>query len=301
MRELFERPGSHPPSRRRRWPYFVLGGFAFAVVAIFVVQTMLPMDDPLCALDDSCEPPADGPEITEDSATTSAQTEGGTTSTEAGAPPIDRAAVDRQLALLSCGHVEADYGEDGLVLLSGVATPGEAAQLETQIRQLPGVRSVASQIQAQAPPFCGALGVLLRHAQGDLDLLIDRPGGIYHAGDHLTVTVRTPSQVSGHRQVDAFDHEGNVVHLSPNERAPETFQAAGTEQVLGESGWRIEVAEPFGPGLIMGFLTREALFPAPRPLVEPAEGYLRDLEQQLQRLAGTDPMLGGARPIETRP
>lgn len=86
--------------------------------------------------------------------------------------------------------------------------------------------------------------------------------------------------------LDYFDANGNVIHLSPNDRAPltrvdakapVTFGARSTE----DDGLLVQIGPPYGEEIAAAFAASHPLYEGLRPIVEPADGYLAWMQSRV--------------------
>ena len=98
--------------------------------------------------------------------------------------------------------------------------------------------------------------------------------------------------------LDYFDADGNVIHLSPNDRAPLQRVAAKEQILIGargpeEPGLYVLVGPPYGQEIAAAFAASVPLYEENRPLVEPAAPYLEWLKTRVAAARETHPDFKG--------
>jgi eukaryotic-like serine/threonine-protein kinase len=141
----------------------------------------------------------------------------------------------------------------------------------------PLCRSVAELQVMRIAGLIGEEGLRLRLNSGSSQL---------RQGDPMRLEVQGPSYAVNLR-IDYFSLDGQVAHLKPEGGQPAPKLAAGTTHVFGNpvngEAWNAGGA-PFGTELITVIATPVPLdLGASRPKIEPASGYLRDLNRALGR------------------
>lgn len=120
-----------------------------------------------------------------------------------------------------------------------------------------------------------------RYAQGEA-LVLDMTGADY------------PAYV----YVDYFDADGNVIHLTPNDRAPLRQVDAKTPVQIGarqadEPGLFVRIGPPYGQEIAAAFAASVPLYDGLRPLVEPADAYLEWMQGQVAQARAENPGFKG--------
>lgn len=107
----------------------------------------------------------------------------------------------------------------------------------------------------------------------------------YVAGDPLVMSLTAPDYPA-YVYVDYFDADGNVIHLSPNDRAPlQAVQPKSALQIGAENadapGLFVTIGPPYGQEIAAAFAASAPLYEGTRPLVEPAGAYLEWLKEKV--------------------
>ncbi|MGC1506390.1 MAG: DUF4384 domain-containing protein [Sulfitobacter sp.] len=107
----------------------------------------------------------------------------------------------------------------------------------------------------------------------------------YVAGDPLVMSLSAPDYPA-YVYVDYFDADGNVIHLSPNDRAPLQAVKPKTALQIGaasadEPGLFVTIGPPYGQEIAAAFAASAPLYDGTRPLVEPAGAYLSWLKDRV--------------------
>ncbi|WP_109110292.1 serine/threonine-protein kinase [Azospirillum sp. TSO35-2] len=186
-------------------------------------------------------------------------------------------------------------GASGLRITGYVGKDDDAQALRTLIAGLPAGIDVSARVDLRPWPLCEALGVAGLPGSADgidggsLGLAFNRPSLVYRKGDKLEVNV-TAGATGGYLTVDYFDIEGNVIHMLPMPLRRDNRLALGdsaksiTLGVAKSSSDRVyTITPPYGPAMILALVTRDPLFAAERPEVEPAGGYLAALRAALPK------------------
>lgn len=204
-------------------------------------------------------------------------------------PSLD--AVASALAAVPCSALLASATGRALRVEGYLANDFSRARLSDTLAAIPGVSTVALDVQAVAANTCGVISTLgpywaaHRRAGGGATIRLAvpnaRPGNVLTEGDSLMVDITTAGAES-FATVDYFDADGNVVHLLPNAKARDNRAPARYTATVGSLGnWMI--GPPFGNEIVALVTTPAPLFEALRPEVEPGADYLRAMEQRLAR------------------
>lgn len=175
------------------------------------------------------------------------------------------------------GYLSASLGEQGA---------------RNALLALPGVAAVDLQVQAVDADKCPVVSVFapywVAHRQAGGGAALRLAGAPASAkaelteGDSLMIDVTTPPRES-YISLDYYSLQGNVTHLLPNPRSPNSRAPPNYTATIGSLGeWGI--AGPFGTELVVLVTTPVAPFDAPRPVSEPSAGYLADLAKRLEQI-----------------
>ncbi|MEM6939718.1 MAG: DUF4384 domain-containing protein [Pseudomonadota bacterium] len=98
--------------------------------------------------------------------------------------------------------------------------------------------------------------------------------------------------------VDYFDADGNVIHLSPNARAPLRATTPKEQLQIGarradEEGLMVIIGPPYGQEIAVAFAASVPLYTEERPIVEPAAPYLVWLQAQVAAARAAHPDFKG--------
>ncbi len=180
-------------------------------------------------------------------------------------------------------------------MISGTVPDAEqrAKVVQAAARLFPNSRAEVN-VDVVPPPLCRSLSELnairlAGLAPGDgLGLRLAGGKAELRESDPIKVEIRAPGYAVNLR-IDYFSLDGQVLHLWPNSRDLRVELAARETRVFGDGAngktWNAGGA-PFGTELITAIATPRPLdLGGPRPEVEPAAGYLRDVERALQRAA----------------
>ena len=143
-------------------------------------------------------------------------------------------------------------------------------------------------------PQCSVLGGIsaLGLPQSDEQLTNPRMIGqdthateyLFSEGDRLKIELTAPAY-SAYVYVDYYDAEGQVIHLVPNAQTELVYYEADAPFAVGGSssngGLDIRIGPPFGQDIAVAFASSHPLFEAPRPLIEPAAPYLKNLAERV--------------------
>jgi hypothetical protein len=197
------------------------------------------------------------------------------------------AAIDAVLARIPCAALVATV--DGhTVTVHGLLGPDG---VQDRLAGMPGVAAVrldAARVARDKCPVLTALGPYwsaYRQAGGGAAIRLagtHGPDAQLTEGDSLMVDVTTPA-VESYVAVDYYSLDGSVTHLLPNARARDNRAPPNYTATVGSLGeWGI--GKPFGAELVVLVTTPAPLFDGPRPVSEPAAGYLADVTRRLERL-----------------
>jgi hypothetical protein len=197
------------------------------------------------------------------------------------------AVIDAVLARIPCAALVATV--DGhTVTVHGLLGPDG---VQDRLAGMPGVAAVrldAARVARDKCPVLTALGPYwsaYRQAGGGAAIRLagtHGPDAQLTEGDSLMVDVTTPA-VESYVAVDYYSLDGSVTHLLPNARARDNRAPPNYTATVGSLGeWGI--GKPFGAELVVLVTTPAPLFDGPRPVSEPAAGYLADVTRRLERL-----------------
>lgn len=200
-------------------------------------------------------------------------------------------AVASALAAVPCSALLASASGRALRIEGYLAKDANRARLNEMLLAIPGVATVALDVQPVAENTCGVITTLgpywvaHRRAGGGASIRLAVPnartGNPLTEGDSLMVDITTAGAES-FATVDYFEADGNVVHLLPNAKARDNRAPARYTATIGSLGnWMI--APPFGNEIVALVTTPAILFDTPRPEVEPGAEYLRAMAQRLAR------------------
>ena len=203
--------------------------------------------------------------------------------------------VERVLSNVRCSALEAVVDGRTLVVEGYFGDRQSlAAALEPLAKAAGSLAVSVDQVHEMDPLYCRPLEVLRPFVEANRDrnlsLAVSNPGtdGRFHEGDQLVLTIKAPDRYS-YVYVDYFSLDGNVVHMLPSAASKDNRLAASGQTTLGNDGaggsWT--VGEPFGTELIAVISSPKPLFAKARPEVEPAAGYLADLQKSLAKM-GSD-------------
>lgn len=119
----------------------------------------------------------------------------------------------------------------------------------------------------------------------------------YIKDDPLVLNLTAPDYPA-YVYVDYFDADGNVIHLSPNVRAPLTATVPKEQLQIGartrdEDGLMVIIGPPYGQEIAVAFAASVPLYQHERPLVEPAAPYLAWLREQVAQTRANTPDFKG--------
>jgi serine/threonine-protein kinase len=211
----------------------------------------------------------------------------------AAAPPDPHAELTAMVEGLDCATLRTANGSPPQI--SGtVADAADQARLLDITARLPAAERPQFHIEIVPPPVCRSLGEFEKFQQyglvasGGVEVSVSDAGGL-HEGQPIVVRVRSQRDYPLNLRIDYFTLGGEVLHMWPNADLPTAVVAPGEAREFFHSGpgnqvWQIGGA-PFGAEVIAVTATALPLdFAPPRPTVEPAAGYLRDLQNALNVL-----------------
>lgn len=214
-------------------------------------------------------------------------------------PPPSMEQLRRQIATvtgsLQCASADAAIAADGSVRLSGyVSRPEDIQTAQQRIANVPGVRSVASELRLMTWPHCQiaaifrSLPAFTGRDAPSLALRTHAP----RAGDPLIIDVRAPA-FDGYLYIDYFDGDGEVQHLFPTVRDRLNLKPAYNHFVLGcPPLTELTLGGKPGERIVTLIATSEPLFPDPLLATEHARDYLATLSGLIGGGSG-----GGGPPI----
>jgi tetratricopeptide (TPR) repeat protein len=207
--------------------------------------------------------------------------------------PIEE--LNEELAQIDCASLRSQISAQGSASISGtVPDAGQKTKLiQLAERLFPNSRPEVT-IDIVPPPVCRSVAELqlMRVAgligEGGLRLRLNNGSSQLRQGDPMRLEVQGPAYAINLR-IDYFSLDGQVAHLKPEGGEPAPKLAAGTTHMFGNPAngevWNAGGA-PFGTELITVIATPVPLdLGASRPKIEPASGYLRDLNRALGRIS----------------
>jgi hypothetical protein len=224
------------------------------------------------------------------------------------APPrVDpRAELDDALKGISCAAVHVRTGANGAVTVSGSVPDEQArAKLMTVAATLPPAQRPDLRVDIIPAPLCRSVVQIDNLGHDGIaatDVLEARLLGapVLHPNQAIQVEVKSLATYPVVVRIDYFTLDNQVLHMWPNQYMPQSQVAPGdTRNFLHrrldgpDPDWLVG-GEPFGTELISVVATPRPLnLGANRPMIEPADGYLRDLTNalRLMRASGGQPSL----------
>jgi hypothetical protein len=195
------------------------------------------------------------------------------------------------LGQINCAALRTRISGRGLPVISGAVPDADQKAKVVQLaeRFFPGSRP-AINVAIVPAPLCqslAAFNILGRSgllAEGSLGLRLNNGDAQLREGDPIKLTVHAPAYAVDLR-IDYFSVDGRVLHLAGAGTEPAPQIAARQTRLFGNAGsgrvWKAGGA-PFGTELIAVIGTPVALdLGGPRPQLEPADDYLRDLKRAL--------------------
>ena len=223
-------------------------------------------------------------------------------------PALTLAAVTPVLAQVPCSALSASTQDHSLTVRGYVSQRYGAAHLKDTLTALPGVDTLALQVEPIADDKCDTIKALAPYwtrnwqAGHVASLHVRPPGGLLSEGDPLVVDVTTPAYDS-YVNLDYYQLDGSVVHMVPSPRAKDNQAPPHYAATIGSAGDWI-ISKPFGSEMVVLLITPTQLFDKPRPESESRADYLRALETRLAQIAGKygqDHIVADFAPITTKP
>lgn len=200
--------------------------------------------------------------------------------------------VERQLQGYQCADLSAQVAEDGTTRVTGYLPRSEdVTRLSQEIQALEGVKQAIFDLAVHIWPHCEAVALLRlwreRNQADHRGLSVTPRAGhaaMFSEGERVIVKLHQ-ANYNGYLYVDYYTVDGQVIHLYPNRREPDSGRRinAGEAFTVGEriaEGW--EVGPPFGQEMISVIAVDKPLYPAERPEFEPASDYLPYLRGLLE-------------------
>ncbi|ANB77099.1 protein kinase [Paraburkholderia phytofirmans OLGA172] len=223
-------------------------------------------------------------------------------------PALTLAAVAPVLAQVPCSALSASAQDHSLTVRGYVSQRYGAAHLKDTLVALPGVDTLALEVEPLADDKCDTIKALAPYwtrnwqAGHVASLHVRPPGGQLSDGDPLVVDVTTPGYDS-YVNLDYYQLDGSVVHMVPSPRAKDNQAPPHYAATIGSAGdWVI--SKPFGSEMVVLLITPAQLFDKPRPESESRADYLRALNMRLAQIAGKfgqDHIVADFAPITTKP
>ncbi|CAB3645932.1 Serine/threonine-protein kinase PknD [Paraburkholderia sediminicola] len=223
-------------------------------------------------------------------------------------PALTLAAVAPVLAQVPCSALSASAQDHSLTVRGYVSQHYGAAHLKDTLTALPGVDTLALQVEPIADDKCDTVKALASYwtrnwqAGHVASLHVRPPGGLLSEGDPLIVDVTTPAYDS-YVNLDYYQLDGSVVHMVPSPRAKDNQAPPHYAATIGSAGDWI-ISKPFGSEMVVLLITPAQLFDKPRPESESRADYLRALQTRLAQIAGKygqDHIVADFAPITTKP
>lgn len=163
-----------------------------------------------------------------------------------------------------------------------------APVLEALQKQMGGDITVTDNLLVLPAPQCGALSGIAAVGLPQSTDQITNPLIVgadaharafrYTAGQPLVIDM-AGADYPAYVYLDYFDADGNVIHLSPNDRAPLALVDAKAPITFGarnetETGLFVRIGPPYGQEIAAAFAASHPLYDGVRPIVEAAENYL---------------------------
>jgi type IV/VI secretion system ImpK/VasF family protein len=192
--------------------------------------------------------------------------------------------VDQQLQGYACADLSAQVDAQGNTRVSGYLQRSEdVTRLTQDIQALDGVKQATFDLTVHIWPHCEAAALLKpwreRNLAAHRGLSVTPRAGhaaLFSEGERVIVKLHQ-ADFDGYLYVDYYTVDGQVIHLYPNRREPDSGRLinAGEVFTVGEriaEGW--EVGPPFGQEMISVIAVDKPLYPAERAEFEPASDYL---------------------------
>ena len=191
---------------------------------------------------------------------------------------------------LTCASVDTEVRPDSTVRLSGhVSSEQDLARLRQALAQIGGPGAAATDLEVHPWPFCELLAVIAPYRDLEpapefgLAITTADRATMLREGDDLTLDIFLPRDAR-YLYVGYIQNDGRVGYITT---MPVREWAEGTGAIRFETGF--EIAEPFGPEMILAITSARPLFDQPRPAYEPAGDYIEDLRRRLSELRTRDP------------
>ncbi len=223
-------------------------------------------------------------------------------------PALTLAAVTSALAQVPCSALSASAQDHALAVRGYVSQRHGAAHLKDTPQALPGVDTLALDVEPVADDKCDTIKALAPYwihnwqAGHVAALHVRPPGGQLSEGDPLVVDVTTPGYDS-YVNLDYYQLDGSVVHMVPSPRAQDNQAPPRYAATIGGAGDWI-ISKPFGSEMVVLLITPAPLFDKPRPESESRADYLRALDARLVQMGGKygrDRIVADIAPITTKP
>lgn len=205
-------------------------------------------------------------------------------------PALTLAALAPVLAQVPCSALAGSAHDHSLTVRGYVSQRYGAARLKDTLAALPGVDTLALEVEPLADDKCDTIKALAPYwtrnwQDGHVAALHVRPpGGQLSEGDPLVVDVTTPAYDS-YVNLDYYQLDGSVVHMVPSPRAKDNQAPPRYAATIGSAGDWI-ISKPFGTEMVVLLITPAPLFDKPRPESEAHADYLRALDMRLAQIAG---------------
>ncbi|MFM0737940.1 protein kinase [Paraburkholderia xenovorans] len=222
-------------------------------------------------------------------------------------PALTLATVAPALAQVPCSALAASVQDHSLTVRGYVSQRYGVAHLKDMLAALPGVDTLALEVEPLADDKCDTVNALAPYWTRNLQaghiaaLHVRPPSGQLNEGDPLVVDVTTPAYDS-YVNLDYYQLDGNVVHMVPGPRAKDNQAPPRYTATIGGAGDWI-ISKPFGSEMVALLITPAPLFDKPRPESESRADYLRALDTRLAQMAakyGQDRIVADFAPITTR-
>jgi len=228
--------------------------------------------------------------------------------TPAPKPALTLAAVTPVLAQVPCSALSAAVQDHSLTVHGYVSQRYGVAHLKETLTALPGVGTLALEVEPLADDKCDTVKALapywVRNWQAGrvAELHVRPPGAQLNDGDPLVVDVSTPGYDS-YVNLDYYQLDGSVVHMVPSPRAKDNQAPPHYSATIGSAGDWI-ISKPFGSEMVVLLITPVPLFDKPRAESESRADYLRALNTRLAQIGGKygqDHLVADFAPITTKP
>ena len=181
------------------------------------------------------------------------------------------AQVAAATAGLSCAAVDASFGNDNSVRLTGyVSSEQDRAKLQQALGQIAGVGAIeTADLEVAPPPTCDLLQVLAPYgtagssAEPGLEITTAGRNTRLREGEGLTLDIFLPRSAR-YLYIGYVQHDGRVGYITT---MPVQEWAEGTGAIRFETGFQISA--PFGREMIVAVASAKPLFEQPRPATSP--------------------------------